>query len=133
MASNTEQRRRTAGHEAGHAVVARHFDIPVSRITIGGDQGVAWTYPFGSPREMATVALAGLAADVSLLDMDPAESHSCEDLDYARTLVAEDEITSLTAAACRILQEHYGRWLRLTERLITADELNAAEVAEVLS
>jgi hypothetical protein len=108
--------------------------MPVDGITITEDsESQTLTYPFGSPREIATMALAGLAADVAMLGMDPTKSRSREDLDYARTLVTEDEITSLTADACKILQERFGQWLRLTERLMTADELNAAEVAEVLS
>jgi hypothetical protein len=135
---STDQRRLIAGHEAGHAIVAHHFGSYVSEIKIGGlddCQGVTWC-PAGhrSRRAMITVALAGLAADLELLGLDPAESCAGEDYSLAQSLVSsEDMIGRRLEDACKILWKHRAQWQRLTERLMTVDELTATEIWAVIS
>jgi hypothetical protein len=128
--SQLSERRIAAGHEAGHAVLAWHFGIPVEKIVMNVGNGATWTEdPDDSPCECALVALGGLAADVMMSGLDLKQSRSSEDVDHALTLVPESELLSLIQDACSILAGHADEWLRLAERLLTADELDAAEVA----
>ncbi|MBJ6989216.1 AAA family ATPase [Devosia sp. MC521] len=88
------ERYRVAIHEAGHAVIAAHLDVPISSVSIIGQPGSAGSMlaeirttdlDRHSLEHLVTVALAGRAADQILLGLSDAAATS--DLKLATRLL----------------------------------------------
>jgi hypothetical protein len=126
----TPDRHVVIAHEAGHAVVARHYGVRITKIVIE-DGGGGWVdidktrEAFPSLYANVVYLMAGAAAERIFLDRESGAGAAI-DIVQALSLVELDEgivIYQAAEDANRILDDEKDTWTRLVDQL-TAGEMD---------
>jgi hypothetical protein len=145
-------RRRIAYHEAGHAVLACHFGMPVNSVTLGDSEGQVSRESTGVDFVDAVVAYAGLEAECRYMGVDAdnviltgqfsdalralgvlsARADRLTDLGLDGDAALLDEIADATAQARWIVAAEWSGIERVAGALLSEGRLTGAELAGLL-
>lgn len=123
----------TAYHEAGHALVARHYGARITRLTIeGSDWGLA-QYQVGTagPAALAGVAIAGALAESIFSGRTISGSDSDREAFHRHVADAAEGI-AVMARTRELLRRNWTAVAALAKELAYCERLTAGEVDKTL-